>query len=46
MPCGNAPDLIDQRRRRGATIAPPDFDHVNSGIQAQPRVVLWFRGIE
>ena len=40
---------VERLRQRGATITVRTlhgFDHVNSWIQAMPRAVRWFRGIE
>lgn len=48
-PYGDALVSVERLRQRGATIEVrtlPDFDHVNSWIQALPRAVRWFRAIE
>jgi hypothetical protein len=48
-PYENALVSVERLRRRGATIAVrtlPGFDHINSWIQAMPRAIRWFRGLE
>ena len=48
-PYGDALVSVERLRQRGANIEVrtlPDFDHVNSWIQAMPRAVRWFRDID
>ena len=49
VPYEDALMSVDRLRGRGAdvTVEPhPDFDHVNSWIQAMPRAVTWFRSLD